>query len=154
MADQPPLIFERQFGKLIPVNAAAQQAMLALGEGKRTVVKLSGMTRNQRRRGFYWTLLDVVSDVLTDRTKTPWDSQTLHDELRHRLKLYVPLETPSGRKVPKLKSTSDKSMNEVERAAWTNRVVNYLEHMTGIEAHVLIDEVKSHGFEPELKEVA
>ena len=145
MTDSAPLIAEQVLGSLRPVNKAAQDAFKAVNG--RCVVKLTKMTRNQRRRGFYFTLLDVVSEVLRDRTNTPWDAETLHDELRKILRLYdgPPLKTPSGREVFKLKSTSDRSMTEAERAHWTDRVVAYCEHLTGVEAKTLIDEVRARG---------
>lgn len=143
--DTPPLICEQVLGSLRPVNKAAQDAFRAING--RCVVKITRMTRNQRRRGFYWTLLDVVAEVLRDRTDTPWDAETLHDELRRRLRLYdgPPLKTPSGREVYRLKSTSDRAMNEVDRARWTDRVVSYCEGLTGVEAKTLIDEVRARG---------
>ena len=145
MADSAPLICEQVLGSLRPVNKAAQDAFRAVNG--RCVVKITKMTRNQRRRGFYWTLLDVVAEVLRDRTDTPWDAETLHDEIRRTLRLYdgPPLKTPAGREVYRLKSTSDKSMTEVERARWTDRVVNFCEHLTGVEAMRLIDEVRARG---------
>lgn len=153
--DSPPLIAEGVLGSLRPVNKAAQEAFKAVNG--RCVVKITKMTRNQRRRGFYWTLLDVVAEVLRDRTDTPWDAETLHDELRKTLRLYdgPPLKTPAGREVYRLKSTSDRSMNEVERAAWTTRAVNYCELITGVEARTLIDEVRARGGgEPEMRDAA
>ncbi len=68
---------------------------------------------------------------------------------------HPPLKTPAGREVYRLKSTSDRSMNEVERAAWTTRAVNYCELITGVEARTLIDEVRARGGgEPELRDAA
>ena len=142
-SETAPLIFEKVLGTLRPVNGPAKEAMAAIN-GK-CVVKLTRMTRNQRRRGFYWTFLDVVAEVLRDTTGTPWDAETLHDDLRERLGLGEWLISPSGRKKFKPLSTSDKSMNEVDRAHWTNRVVTYCEHFTGIEAHTLINEVRARG---------
>lgn len=143
MADQPPLIFEKVLGSLRPVNEAARDAMKAM-DG-RVVVKVTKLTRNQRRRGFYWTLLGVVAELLTDQTGTPWDANTLHDDLRERLGLGEYLKTPTGRKVFKPLSTSDRSMNEIDRARWTDRVVNYLSQATNIEARALMDEVRQRG---------
>lgn len=145
MADTPPLICEKVLGSLRPVNKAATDAFKAVNG--RCVVKITKMTRNQRRRGFYWTLLDVVAEVLRDRTNTPWDAETLHDELRKTLRLFdgPALKTPAGREVFKLKSTADRNMTEAERAHWTTRVVNYCEHLTGVEARTLIDEVRARG---------
>lgn len=145
MADEAPLIFEgTALGLLRPVNRPAVEAAKAM-IGQKVVVKVTKMTRNQRRRGFYWTMLDVVAEVLADKTGTPWDADTLHDDLRETLGLGVPLKSTSGRKVWKRRSTSDKSMTEIDRAAWTNRVANYLSRMTGIEMSQLIDEVRNRG---------
>lgn len=143
MSDQPPMIFEKVLGSLRPVNEAARDAVKAI-DGK-CVIKITRMTRNQRRRGFYWTLLGVVAELLTDRTGTPWDAETLHDDLRERLGLGEWLVTPTGRRKFKPRSTSDKSMNEADRARWTDRVVSYLSNAIGVEAHLLIDEVRQRG---------
>lgn len=143
MVDEAPLIFEPVLGRLTPVSNSAKDAMKAING--RVVVKLTKMTRNQRRRNWYWTMLDVVSEVLTDTTGTPWDAETLHDDLRDILGLHDELKTPSGRIVKKRRSTSDKSMNEVDRAKWTDRVANYLSHQIGIEIHQLIEEVRARG---------
>lgn len=143
MSDEAPLIFEPVLGRLTPVSNAAKEAMKAING--RVVVKLTKMTRNQRRRNWYWTMLDVVAEVLADATGTPWDAETLHDDLRERLGLYTPLKTPSGRVKKKLHSTSDKAMNEVERARWTDRVATYLSKQIGIEIQQLIEEVRARG---------
>lgn len=144
MSDDAPLVFEKVLGALKPANRAAQLAMAATNG--RCVVKITKMTRNQRRRAFYWVMLDVVSEVLANTTRTPWDSETLHDDLRDRLNLvHPPLKTPSGRAVRRLKSTSDKAMTEADRAAWTDRVATYLSRMCGVEMRELIDEVKRRG---------
>ena len=145
MADEAPLIFEgTTLGLLRPVNRPAVEAAKVM-IGQKVVVKVTKMTRNQRRRGFYWTMLDVVAEVLADKTGTPWDAETLHDDIRERLNLGEWLKSPSGRRKFKFRSTSDKSMTEIDRAAWTNRVANYLSRMTGIEISQLIDEVRNRG---------
>ena len=143
MADAAPLIFERRFSSLVPMNKAAQDAVEA-SQG-RVVVKVTKMTRNQRRRAFYWVMLDVVAEVMSDLTGTPWDAECLHDEVRERLGLGEYLKTPSGKTKFKPRSTSDKAMLEVDRAAWTNRVANYFSKQTGVEVHQLIDEVRNRG---------
>jgi hypothetical protein len=153
MADEAPLIFERVFGSLKPVNGAAIAAVNAI-EG-RCVVKVTKLTRNQRRRAWYWVMLDVVAEVLADSTGTPWDAETLHDDLRDTLKLVTPLKTPSGRAVNKRRSTSDKMMTEIDRARWTDRVATYLSRQIGCEISQLIDEVRNRGGgEPEWLETA
>ncbi|MGV0964171.1 MAG: hypothetical protein ACOYBT_09805 [Polynucleobacter sp.] len=151
MPDAPPIICEQVLGTLRPANAYSAEAIKAI-DG-RCVVKVTKMRRNQRRRAWYWIMLDVVAQQLADTTGTPWDAETLHDDLRDRLKLGKPLRTPNGRTVWKRQSTSDRSMNEIERARWTDRVATYLSRQIGVEVHQLIDEVRARGGgEPDWRE--
>lgn len=143
MADTAPIICEQVFGTLRPANAYSAEALKAI-QGK-CVVKVTRMTRNQKRRAWYWIMLDVVAEQLADSTGTPWDAETLHDDLRQRLKLGTTLLTPGGREVFKPTSTSDRAMSEIERARWTDRVATYLSRQVGVEVHQLIDEVRSRG---------
>lgn len=142
MADSPPLLFVGVLGKLAPANDAAAKAMRAIGRDQ-VVVKITKATRNQRRRSFYWTMLDVASEVFADTTGTPWDAETLHDELRKSLRFGVELKTPSGRVIWKPQSTSDKSLTEVDRARWTDRVATFLSRELGVPIADLMEEVRS-----------
>lgn len=142
-ADKPPLIFAKHLGALRPVNRAALEAMNGLEPGKHIKVKVTSMTRNQRRRGFYWVMLTVAAEVLADRTSDPWDAELLHLELKKVLKLGVTFTTPSGREVFKPRSTSDAKMPELERARWTDRCATTLSHWIGVPIADLMDEVRS-----------
>lgn len=142
-ANKPPLIFAKHMGALRPVNRAAIDMLNALEPGKHVKAKITSMTRNQRRRGFYWVMLTVAAEVLSDRTNDPWDAELLHLELKKVLKLGVTFTTPSGREVFKPASTADGNMGEAERAHWTNRCANVLSHWVGVPIHDLMDEVRS-----------
>lgn len=140
MSDRPPLIFRPEFGRLAPANSAAREAMKALVGECRVEIKRSGA--NERRRGFYWTMLDVAAEALTDATGFPWDQETLHNELKRRLELGETFTTPSGHKVFKPQSTSNRAMTEPERARWTDRCSNVLSHWLGCEIAELMDETR------------
>lgn len=141
-AESPPLIFERSpIGHLRPVNGAATQAMQGL-EG-RCVVKLTGMRRNQRRRAFYWVMLDVAAEVLRDKTGNPWDAELLHGTLKEALGLGETWTTPSGRKVFRARSTSDRAMNEVERTQWLERCRHALSQWTEVPVEDLMAEARA-----------
>jgi len=142
-ANKPPLIFAKHMGALRPVNRAAIDMLNTLEPGKHVKAKITSMTRNQRRRGFYWVMLTVAAEVLSDRTNDPWDAELLHLELKKVLKLGVTFTTPSGREVFKPASTADGNMGEAERAHWTNRCANVLSHWVGVPIHDLMDEVRS-----------
>jgi hypothetical protein len=142
MADDPPLIFEATtIGTLRPVNGAAVTAVR--GINGRVKAKLTGMNRNQRRRAFYWVMLDVAAEVLTDKTGDPWDGKLLHDKLKEALNLGETWTTPSGRKVFKPRSTSDKAMNEVERTQWLERCKRALSIWCEVPVDDLMAEAKA-----------
>ncbi len=140
MSDKPPLIFRPEFGRLAPANGAAREAVKALVGECRVEIKRSGA--NERRRGFYWVMLDVAAEALTDATGFVWDQETLHNELKRRLELGETFTTPSGHTVFKPQSTSNRAMTEDERARWTTRCANVLSHWLQCEIKQLMDETR------------
>lgn len=140
MAEAPPLIFRSEFGRLAPANSAAREAMKALTGECRIEIKRSGA--NERRRGFYFVMLDVAAEALTDATGFAWDQGLLHNELKRRLELGETFTTPGGHKVFKARSTSNRAMTEPERARWIDRCANVLSHWLGVPMADLIDEAK------------
>lgn len=142
-ADRPPLIFVKSFGALRAGNKAAEDALKAIPDGKRVRVRITGLTANQRRRGFYWSMLEVAASALADRTGDPWDSELLHRELKVVLKLGDEFTTPSGRVVFKPRSTSNKAMPELERARWTDRCGPVLSRWLEVPVTDLMDAVRA-----------
>jgi len=149
MADTPPLLCIGQFGALRPKNGAARDAIKALnGIECRIEIKRSGA--NQRRRAFYWIMLDVAAEALADATDSPWDAETLHEELKVKLRLGVPLKNREGVEVGfKTASTSNRAMNEAERARWTDRCANVLSRWIGCEIVELMNEARRRNGESE-----
>lgn len=141
-AEKPPLMGKVALGRIVPANPAATQALAALnGMMIRFEVKKSGA--NQRRRGFYWIMLGVASEALTDRTGFHFDEETLHNELKRRLELGESFKTPSGHTIFKPQSTSNRAMTEVERARWTDRCAHVLSTWLGVEVTELMDESRA-----------
>jgi len=142
MADAPPLIFAVRFGALHPVNSTARESVKAIPAGRECRIEIKRSGANERRRGFYWIMLDVAADALTDATGFVWDQETLHNELKRRLELGETFTTPSGHKVFKLKSTSNRAMTEPERARWTDRCANVLSHWLNVPVVDLMNEAR------------
>ena len=140
-ADTPPLIFEKRFGALHPANTYAAEVMKAISGQCRVEIKKAGA--NERRRGFYWTMLDVAAEALTDATGDPWDQKLLHDELKRRLNLGIKFTTPSGQEVFKPRSTSNREMQEHERADWTDRCAKVLSQWLQVEIVALMNEARA-----------
>ena len=138
MADTPPLIFARRLGGLFPVNLAAKEAVAAI-EGQ-CAVKITRATRNQKRRSLYWVLASIVAEALNDMHGLTLTDQDLHDITRDKLGLGYDVELPSGDVLHKRKSTSDRSMPEPERTAYTTKAFNLWSRWIGVPVEVLTRE--------------
>ena len=141
MSDSPPLLGKVVFGKLQAANGAAEAALKAL-EGQECRFEIKRSSANQRRRGFYWVMLDVAAEALRDRTDFPWDAETLHYEAKRALRLGDFYTTPSGREIFKPRSTSNRAMPENERARWTDRVAGLLSAWLEVEVVALMNEAR------------
>lgn len=146
-SDKPPLLGRVALGRIVPSNGSARDALRASeGLDIRFEIKRSGA--NQRRRAFYWVMLDVASEALTDRTGVPMDAELLHDVLKRKLGLGEEIALPSGEIIFKPKSTSNRAMTEPERARWTDRCVAVLSHWLSVEISELMDEARRRNGEP------
>lgn len=139
-SDKPPLLGRVLLGRVVPLNGPAKDALRA-SEGMDITFQIKKSGANQRRRAFYWVMLDVASEALTDRTDSPWDAETLHKTLKEKLKLGRELKNTRGEVVGfKPKSTSNRAMTEPERARWTDRCANVLSHWLECEVTELMAE--------------
>lgn len=142
-SDGAPLIFKKSFGALRPGNKPAEDALRTVADGKSVCVRITGITANQRRRAWYWLMLQVAAEALSDRTGDPWDSSLLHVELKRVLKLGDEFTTPSGRVVFKARSTSNRAMPELERSQWTSRCAAVLSRWLEVPVEDLMDAVRA-----------
>lgn len=122
MADKAPLIFEVRLGMLKPANAVAEEALRHL-QG-RVRVEIKGGVANQRRRGLYWSVAALVVPLLNQQHNMTLDEQDLHDITRQKLNVGEWQELPSGDRRFKPASTSNRAMNEAERAEYTDKALN------------------------------
>jgi hypothetical protein len=129
-------------GRIVPMNGPAKDALRAT-EGMEIKFEIKKSGANERRRGFYWVMLDVAAEALSDKTDSPWDSETLHDTLKAKLKLGTELKNTRGEVVGfKARSTSNRAMTEPERARWTDRCANVLSHWLEVEVTELMNEAR------------
>jgi hypothetical protein len=149
-SERPPLFFVKQLNRLAPCNRAAEDAMKALSATDGMVrIRITRVNRNQRRRAFYWVMLDVAAKALHDSHNIDMDAELLHDTLKRKLKLGEEVLLPSGEIIFRPRSTSDKAMTEIERAAWTDRVALTLSRWLKVEITELMDATKAqHGAMP------
>lgn len=140
MSDKAPLVFETHLGMLRPANAAAATAMQDI-KG-RVRVEIKGGVANQRRRGLYWSVAALVVPLLNDAHGLTLDEQDLHDITREKLRLYDEIVLPSGEVHHKLRSTSNRAMNEAERADFTTRALSIWSTWTGVDVTTLQTEAE------------
>lgn len=141
-ADKVPLLFETRLGMLKPANRAAEEAMREI-KGKVRVEIKSG-TANQRRRGLYWSVASLVAPLLNDMHNLTLDEQDLHDITRQKLRLYDEIVLPSGEVHHRLRSTSNRAMNEAERAEYTTRALHLWSIWVGVDVTTLREEALQH----------
>ena len=135
MTDKPPLLFEAHLGMLRPANAAAETALCDI-RGK-VKVTMTGGAANQRRRGLYWLVAALVVPLLNEANGLTLDDADLHDITRDKLKLYDDIALPSGEIHRKRRSTSNRAMNEAERADFTNKAFALWSTWTGVDVATL-----------------
>lgn len=137
-ADKPPLVFTAHLGMLRPGNAAAENAMREI-KG-RVRVEIKGGVANSRRRGLYWSVAALVVPLLNDAYNMTIDEADLHDITKMKLRIYDEIELPSGEVHYRLKSTSDRAMNEAERADYTTKALAMWSAWTGVDVTTLCQE--------------
>lgn len=135
MTDKAPLFFQTHLGMLRPANASAETAMREI-KG-RVRVEIKGGTANQRRRGLYRSVAALVVPLLNEAHGMTLDDDDLHDVTRIKLKLYDEIKLPSGDVHLKLRSTSNRAMNEAERAEFTDRALALWSAWTGVDVTTL-----------------
>lgn len=138
MSDRAPLQFAARLGGLFPANRVAEEAMLEI-KG-RVTVEIKGGVANQRRRGLYWCVAALVVPLLNQAHGLTLDEQDLHDITRQKLGVGAWIELPSGDRRFKPGSTSNRAMNEAERAAYTDRALALWSAWTGVDVTTLRDE--------------
>lgn len=143
MRDEPPMLFARQLNSLHPVNPAAKAALDALKPGDRIAVRFGRGGWNQRRLGFYWVMLTVAAENLSERIDGALDAEQLHRLLKRKLDLGTKIVLPSGEVFFDEDSISVAAMSEPDRARWVDRVSNVLATWLGVPVTALMDEARS-----------
>jgi hypothetical protein len=140
MSDRAPLYFETRLGMLKPANAAAETALREIRG--RVRIEIKGGTANQRRRGLYWLVAALVVPLLNDAHGLTLDEQDLHDITREKLRIGEEIILPSGDRYFKPASTSNRAMNEAQRADYTDRALSLWSTWTGVDVATLRDEAE------------
>lgn len=135
MPEQAPLYFIPRLGMLAPANQMAENAVRELRG--RVRVEIRGGVANQRRRGLYWLTAAMVVPLLNEAHGLTLDEADLHDITREKLRLYDEIILPSGEVHHKLRSTSNRAMNEADRAIFTDKALALWSTWVGVDVATL-----------------
>lgn len=140
MADKSPLYFDARLGGLFPSNATAEEAMREI-KG-RVRVEIKGGIANQRRRGLFWVLAGIVTGLLNDKHNMTLTEDDLHDIMRDKFRMYDEQTLPSGEVHRKRWSTTNRAMNEADRAEYLNKCLAVWSRWTGVDVSALNQEAE------------
>lgn len=140
IADTAPMLFEVRLGMLRPANRKAEEALREI-KGK-VRVEIKGGAANQRRRALYWVVAALVVPLLNERYAMTLDEEDLHDITRDKLRMYDEHVLPSGEIYRRRRSTSNRAMNEADRAQYTTRALALWSTWTGIDVTTLREEAE------------
>lgn len=140
MVDKSPLYFKARLGGLFPANSAAEEAVRQI-KG-RVVATIKGGVANQRRRGLYWSVCALVVPILNEQHRMTLSENDLHNITKRKLGVGEEFTLPSGETYFKPASTSNRAMNEAERAAYTDKALNLWSTWVGIDVLTLKNEAQ------------
>jgi hypothetical protein len=135
MANKAPLYFQARLGGLFPANAVAEEAMREIKGSVR--VEIKGGIANQRRRGLYWVIAGIVTGLLNDKHNMTLTENDLHDIMRDKFGMYDKQVLPSGEVHKRFWSTSDRAMNEADRAEYLNKCLAVWARWLGVDVTTL-----------------
>lgn len=119
MSDSEPLLFKTGFGgALMPVTAAAKDAVAKIGTGQLVRIEVKRTRGNLARLAWYWVMLKLALENLSDAFDGPVTTKSLHRWLKRRAGLAVPIVAKKTGEVIDYDydSISFHSMAENERA--------------------------------------
>lgn len=86
--------------------------------------------------------LRLSQNAMAEALGLTLDDDDLHDITRDKLKLFDEVKLPSGDVHRKRRSTSNRAMNEAERAEYTNKALQLWSTWTGVPVETLRSEAQ------------
>lgn len=144
MPDAEPLLFHATLGTLRPITGAAEDALSKLA-GQQVRVEIKRSTGNTRRMAFYWVMLKIALENLSDAFDGPVTTKALHRWLKREAGHAAPIVSRKTGEVIDYDydSISFASMPENERADYVDWAAQKLATRLGCDPTVLMDEARA-----------
>lgn len=145
MADKEPLLGRVQLGSLRPINGAAEDALKAVPAGSVVRFEIKRTRGNIKRLSWYWVLLKIALDNLSDAFDGPVTTKALHHWLKREYGLAKPIISKKTGEIIDYDydSISFNSMPEHERAEFVDFACRKLSARLGVDVDTLRREAES-----------
>lgn len=144
MADTEPLLFKIQLGTLRPMSGAAEDALKAIGNGETVRIEIKRTTGNVKRMAWYWVMLKIALENLTDAFDGPVTTKILHKWLKREAGHAKPIVSKKTGEIIDYDydSISFANMPESDRAEFIDFASKKLASRLGVDPHLLTEEAK------------
>jgi|GEM_PF-914430 len=142
--DVEPLLFKVTLGNLRPLNGAASDALKALTDGSMVRVEIKRTQGNIKRMGWYWVMLKIVLENISDAFEGGMTTRMLHKWLLRKSGHAKPVVSRKTGEVIDYEypSISFANMPEHQRAEYVDDAAAVLAKALGVEPQVLMEESK------------
>ncbi len=139
MSDKEPLLFRKQFGGLRPVTAAAEQLLANAKEGETIRIEAKQLRGNVRRMAWYWVMLKLATEQLSDAVDGVMTTHMLHRFLKRHTGRAKPITSKKTGEVIDYDydSIAFDKMTEAERAEYIDQSTDFLSRRLGVDTNTL-----------------
>ncbi len=145
MADVEPLLCRAIMGALRPMNGAAEDAIKAITAGSIVRIEIKRTVGNVKRMAWYWVMLKLALDNLSDAFDGPMTTKMLHRWLKREAGLVKPVRSKKTGEIIDYDydSISFATMPENERADYIDFASNLLAKRLGVDVMTLQQEAQA-----------
>lgn len=139
MSDNEPELFRVQFGALRPVTQAAEDFLATLKPGQIVKGEFKIPRGNVRRLAWYWVMLKLACEQLSDAIDGKMTVHVLHHWLKRKLNLATPIVSKKTGEILDYDYTSISfaKMPEHRRAEYVDHVTELLSRRLGVDVDTL-----------------
>lgn len=145
MADTEPLLFRTVLGALRPLNGAAEEALKHIGNGETVRIEIKRTRGNLRRLAWYWVMLKIALENLSDAFDGPVTTKVFHRWLKREAGLARPIVSRKTGEVIDYDydSIAFHNMSEDQRAQFVDFASDKLAARLGVPVETLTAEAKA-----------
>lgn len=145
MSDDEPMLCRTVLGTLRPLSGSAEEAIRAIGNGQTVRIEIKRTTGNIRRLAWYWVMLKIALDNLSDAFEGPVTTKALHRWLKREAGLATPIVSRKTGEIIDYDydSIAFHNMTEDQRAKFVDFASDKLAARLGVDVATLQTEARA-----------